>query len=216
MHLSTGIAQLDRLFSGIGRSDAGLPPGSIVVVQAPPEAQVDSLLAAGIDQRDTYYFTTVRSERAVRDSFDRVADDPQVDRIVDVDAANGLERVREGLADLGEREDVVIEAVDVIEDGAGTDEYLAFLETLGERLEETDSIALLHGLDDEATPTNRRYTLEAAHFVWNLIPVESTGDKKVQYYLSIPKSRGIDLDEDDRLCKVDVGSDFYLDKSRNI
>lgn len=216
MHLSTGIGALDRLFSEVGRADEGLPAGSVVVVQAPPAAQCDSLLAAGIDRRDTHYFTTVRGEAAVRESFERVAEDPQIDRIEDVTGADGLDRIRASLDDLDEGEDVIVEVIDVIEAGARTAEWVGFLETLGDRLRATDSIALLRGLDDDATPANRRYTLEAADFVWNVRPEVATGGKKLEYYLSIPKARGVDLTEDERLLKIDVGTDFYVDKSRNI
>ena len=216
MNLSTGIRELDRIFSAVGHDDEGLPAGSVVVVQAPPAAQVDSLLAAGIDRRPTHYFTTVKSEATVRETFERVADDPQVDCVEDVDGSDGLDRIEAELAGLDREEDVIVDVVDVVEAEASTVEYLAFLETLADRLRETDSIALLRGIDDDATPDNRRYTLDAADFVWNIEPVAATGSKKLEYFLSIPKARGVDLDEQDRLLKIDVGRDFYVDKSRNI
>jgi len=216
MNLSTGVAALDRLFSGVGRDDEGLPAGSIVAVQSPPAAQVDSLLAAGIDQRPTHYFTTTRSEATVRESFARASVDPEFDRVTAVNRSDPAASIRRGLADLDSGEDVVVDTVDVVETGTATGEYLAFLDDLAGRLTETDSVALLRGIDDDATPNNRRYTLDAADFVWNVRPVESTGSQKMEYYLAIPKARGIDLDEKERLLKIDVGGDFHVDKSRNI
>jgi len=216
MNLSTGIAELDRLFSEIGRADEGLPAGSIVAIQAPPAAQVDSLLVAGIDQRPTHYFTTTRSKDAVRAAFERAAGDPAIDRIEGVDGSDAATQITDALADLETGEDVVVDAVDVVEAETGTSEYLAFLDRLAARLRETDSIALLYGIDDDAAPANRRYTLEVADFVWNIRPTPATGSQKLEYYLSIPKARGIDLDEDDRMLKIDVGRDFIVDKSRNI
>lgn len=215
MRLTTGITELDRRFSDVGEPGQGLPPGSIVAVQSPPEAQCDSLIAAGIDERETVYFTTVRSEAAIRESLDRVADDPDIGGIVDVTGEDATGRITDALADLGDGEDVIVEVVDVIEEAATTGEYVAFLDELTERLVETDSVALLHGLEDGHTPRNRRYTLEAAHFVWNLRTKREEG-RTLTYTLSIPKARGVTLDEDDRLLEVDLGNDFYIDDTRNI
>jgi KaiC/GvpD/RAD55 family RecA-like ATPase len=215
MNLSTGIDELDRRFSTVGRRDEGIPAGSIVVVQSDPGAQCDSLLAAGIDERETYYFTTVRSERAIRESLER-ASDPVVDRIADVDGDDALERIEAVLDDLGEREELIVDAVDVVEAAAETDEYLAFLGTLSDRLAAADSIALVHGLRDDHTPANRRYTLDVADFVWNVEPVPQPDNGQLAYYLSIRKARGIDLAEDDRMLEIDVGRDFHVDNTRNI
>lgn len=63
--LSTAIGPLDDALSG------GLPAGSLVAVQAPPESQSRALLRAGRERRPTYYITTVLSERAVEEMFEQ-------------------------------------------------------------------------------------------------------------------------------------------------
>ena len=94
MTLSTGIRAVDRTFGG------GIPAGSLVVLTSPPEAQVGPLLNAGVHVRPTLYFTTIRTETAVRDELDRLLADPKLEllRNVGVDGAlvdilGGMERL---------------------------------------------------------------------------------------------------------------------------
>lgn len=58
---STGLAELDRKLRG------GVPPGSLVVLTAPPDTQSELLLERVAATNDSTYVTTLREESTVAD-----------------------------------------------------------------------------------------------------------------------------------------------------
>lgn len=120
----TGIRELDRKFGG------GIPPGTLVAVEAPAHAQREPLLCAGADKRSTMYFTTVRSKGAIQKQFKRSPVQADLATIADVDPEQATETVPEALGGLSDGQDFIIDVVDPIEDAVDQQSYADFLNTL--------------------------------------------------------------------------------------
>jgi hypothetical protein len=208
MRLSTGIDALDRVLGG------GIPAGSLVVVTSPPEAQVDPLLNAGIHERPTHYFTTIRDPSAVRDELDRHHESPKIASIRHVGVDGGLEDILSEMETLQPGEDVIVSVLDPLETATQQTEFVSFCNYFVKRLQETDSLGIVHCLDVEDPPSNRNYTLAAADFVFQL-RYEPTGSKLV-YRLEIPKASGLSLSEEERVLALNLGQTVSVDTSRDI
>lgn len=207
----TGIAELDRKLGG------GIPPGTLVAVEAPPRAQREPLLcrAASAGSRPTTYFTTIRSAGAVRKQFERanVAAD-SLDTVVEIRPESATGTIPEKLADLEPGQDFLVDVVDPIEDTVDQRTYAEFLNDLTERLRDTDSVGYLHAYAGPAPTDQRQLTLDIADFVWRLDPVDSRGE--INYVLRIPKTNGLALSPADRHLEISVGQDVDIDQTRNI
>ena len=59
--LPTGVTELDRKLRG------GVPPGSLVVLTAPPDTQSELLLEQVTRANDSTYVTTIRDEATLAD-----------------------------------------------------------------------------------------------------------------------------------------------------
>ncbi|GAB6878012.1 RAD55 family ATPase [Halorubrum gandharaense] len=223
--LSTGLDPLDRRIGG------GLRRGSLVVVEAPPEAQSEPLVRSMGRGRPTMYATTTRSKEVVEASLAHAeptaADDgeeggeeddsdeftPDDDwQVVHVGVDEPLPRLAEALEIPTERSAVIVDTVDAVERTADPTAYATFLNDLKESLLETDSIAVLHAVAGESPPALRSRTLEAADVVLQL-SVETDGIQ-VENHLAVPKLRGEEPPEE-RL-KLELGRDVSIDTSRDI
>lgn len=202
MLLSTGMEAFDRIFGG------GIPPGSLVVLTSPPEAQVDPLLHASLHDRPTHYFTTIRDPEAIRTEIGRLLEDPQIRSMTNVSIEDGLSQIISGISDLEAGEDVIISILDPLEESAVLSEYVSFLNNFVKRLQETGSIAILHCLETDDHLPNRRFTLAAADFVWQLRIQRQT--HKLHYTLEIPKAGGLTLSEDDRVLRLNLGQKVHV------
>lgn len=210
MPLSTGIDELDR------RLDGGLIPGSVVAVTAPPETQFGPLLAAGLDLRPTTYFTTVRTPEAVRESVGRVTTNPDLRTVEHLDGASGAAQIVAELDDLSGDADIVVDVMDPIESATGQPEYVEFLNAVSTWATETDGLAVLHCLDTDTDPENRKFTLSVADAVFELSVVRHDREAALEYRLAVPKASGITLTEGERMLDIDLGRDVYVDVSRSI
>lgn len=208
MTLSTGIQAIDQTFGG------GIPEGSLVVLTSPPEAQVDPLLNAGVHVRPTLYFTTLRTEAAVHKELARLIDEPQLKLLQYVGVDGALADILAGMERLNRNEDVIVDVLDPLEEAADQQTYVSFLNNFSERLQATDSIGILHCLDTDDPPANRKLTLSAADFVWEL--TLKRGSKEMGYELRIPKASGLTLDDDDRVLDLILGQTVRIDNSRDI
>lgn len=208
MTLSTGIDPLDR------KIDGGIHPGSIVAIVTPPEAQVEPLLCASIGLRPTQYFTTVKTEDGIRRQLERLGGDPQLEHLEHVGIDGALTTIRDRTSDLGAERDVIVDVMDPLENDLSMTRYSTFLSDLSQRLIDTDSIGLFACLDSGHEPDNRELTLTIADYVLRLIP--ERGSKKLAYYLEVPKATGVTLTENERVFKIDLGSDVRIDRSRDI
>jgi len=205
---STGIEPLDRKLEG------GIHPGSIVAIVTPPEAQVEPLLCASIDHRPTQYYTTVQTADGLRRQLNRLADEPQLERLEHVGIDGALPKILDHVGDLGTEHDVVVDVMDPLENHCGMERYANFLNELSQTLIDTDSIAFLACLDSGNEPDNREFTLTVADYVLELIP-EHEG-KQLSYYLAVPKATGVLLTDRERIFKLDLGEDVRIDRSRDI
>lgn len=208
MTLSTGIEAVDRVLGG------GIPPGSVIVLTSPPEAQVDPLLHASLHERPTHYFTTLRDTTAIAKELERLLQNPQIRSMTSVSLESGLDEILEHISDLESGDDVIVSVLDPLEAAATQNEYVSFLNHFVERLQETGSIGILHCLDDEDNPANRRFTLAAADFVWQLRTQRNGG--KLNYTLEIPKAGGLELADDERVLALTLGREVTIDTSRDI
>jgi len=205
---ATGIAQLDRKLGG------GIPPGTLVAIEAPPRAQREPLLCAGVDQRSTMYFSTIRSEHAVEKQFERATTEEARRDVHEIRPESATGTIPARLEELGEGEDFIVDVVDPIEDTVDPRTYGDFMNDLTERLNHTDSVGYLHAYEADSQTRQRQITLDVADFVWRLEPVETRGE--INYVLKIPKTNGLDLDSEDRYLEISVGQEVDIDQTRNI
>lgn len=208
MTLSTGVRAIDRTFDG------GLPPGSMVVLTSPPEAQVDPLLNAGVHVRPSLYFTTIRTETAVRDELDRLREEPQLQAVRNVGVDGALVDILGGMEALRPESDVIVDVLDPLEASVDQSTYVQFLNDFTDRLQVTDSLGIVHCLDTDDAPDNRKLTLATADFVWQLRCRRERS--KLLYELEIPKASGIALDDADRQLDLNLGQTVTIDTSRDI
>lgn len=204
----TGIRELDRKLGG------GIPPGTLVAVEAPPRAEREPLLCAGASQRSTRYFVTIKSEQAVRKQFDRAQTDAKLHAIEEIRPESATGTIPAHLEDLDTEQDFIVDVVDPIEDTVDPRTYSDFMNDLTERLTDTDSIGYLHAYQSGEQTRQRQITLDVADFVWRLTPVKSRGE--INYILKIPKTNGLDLSAEDRYLEIQVGDGVDIDQTRNI
>ncbi|QCC52631.1 RAD55 family ATPase [Halapricum salinum] len=208
MTLSTGIRAVDRTLGG------GIPAGSLVVLTSPPDAQVGPLLHAGVHVRPSLYFTTIRTVSAVENELDRLLTDPQIDDIRHVGTDGALVEILAGMEALDEREDVIVDAFDPLEEAADRQSLVTFLNDFASRLQETESIGIIHCLDSAEISSNRKFTLSAADFVWRL-RCRREGSE-ITHELEVPKASGLTLADDDRVLGLNLGQSVTVDTSRDI
>jgi KaiC/GvpD/RAD55 family RecA-like ATPase len=204
----TGIRELDRKLGG------GIPPGTLVAVEAPPRAQREPLLCAGAGQRATRYFSTIKSEQAVRKQFERAQTDAKLHAIDEIRPESATGTIPAHLEDLETEQDFVVDVVDPIEDTVDPRTYGDFMNDLTEHLTDTDSVGYLHAYAGGEQTRKRQITLDIADFVWRFEPVESRGE--INYTLKIPKTNGLDLSVTDRYLEIQVGEEVDIDQTRNI
>jgi hypothetical protein len=208
MKLPTGIETLDRKLGG------GLPPGTLVVVTAPPGTQHDPLVCAGTGERSSLFFTTVKNEPAVHKMLEQSPVSTDVQDVEELEPDRTLEVVPEKLETLDQDQDFYLDVVDPIEADLSRDAYLDFLNGVSERLDAVGTTGYLYGYRTDDEPRNRRYTLDVADFVINL--GTSQQRSKLKFALEIPKANGIRMNEDDRYLDIAVGRQIDVDETRNI
>lgn len=208
MALSTGIETLDRKLSG------GLPPGTLVAVVTPPGVQHDPLLCAGTDERASHFFTTMKSEAAVRRAFERSAGGSKIEYIRELDPKEADSQLSAWIHDISDGDDFYVDTIDPIEESLDRDRYAELLNTFDDRLDAVGSIGYLYGLSTETPPHNRRYTLDFADCVLRLRARQQRD--KLNYYLEIPKATGVALGGADRHLEIDIDRGVDIDQTRNI
>jgi len=179
--LSTGVDVLDRELGG------GVPPGTVVAYEAPPASQGELLLYELTRPRPTLYLTTNRTEDAVRDAFESTNAPTGDPRFGYIPAADSLENARRAFRSIPEESTVVFDPVDALE-RADRARYENFLNELGNHVRNTGSVAVLHCLDTDDTPSLRGTTEHLADVVFRLEMEEAAGDIETQ--LTVPKFRG--------------------------
>lgn len=193
--------------------DGGIPAGSIVLFSASPASQSELLLYEMTAVRQTLYLTTIRSEQAVDDAFDRTSryttvGDPTV-RDIGVEAP--LDQANKLMGTLASESTLIVDSLDPLERQPPS-RYRYFLNQLQAQMQNTESVALLHAMDGRSVPVLRDVTEHMADVVFELT-TERQGTEIVNR-LSVPKFRGgRPLDE---TIKLRLSNGVSIDTSRDI
>ncbi|MEY7850973.1 P-loop NTPase [Natrarchaeobius sp. A-rgal3] len=177
--LPTGVDAVDRQLGG------GVEPGSIVAVVADPASHGEHLLHRATGVRGTLYLSTERGRATVRRALESSAAAAGTPTVRQVSGESAFEEATSLIGKLPHAANLIVDPVDPFErrDRAA---YVSFLDTLDERMAETESVAILHCLEE--TP-NRSATLHAADAVFELETVAPGAGTDVEHYLSVPKYR---------------------------
>lgn len=203
--LPTGITVLDRELGG------GLPAGSIVFLEARPASQSELLLYELTAARGTLYITTVRSDQAVRDAFERTPVNAGKPTIRDVGARDQLDETNQLVSTLPESANLIVDAMNPLEETEPS-RYRRFLNELQTHMVNTGGLAVLHGLKSDSAPKNRDVTEHMADVVFDL-RTEIRGGEVINR-LAVPKFRGgVALDE---TVKLKLEESVAIDTSRDI
>ncbi len=203
--LPTGISVLDRQLGG------GIPAGSIVTLSADPASQSELFLQELTAARGTLYLTTIRSDQAVRDAYDRATTRTGNPTIRDVGGDAPLDRANRFIRELPENATLIIDAVDPLEESRSS-RYREFLNELQTHMVNTKSIAILHALKGESVPENRDMSEHMADLVFDL-RTEITSSE-IQNRLAVPKFRGGRALEEP--IKLQLSESVTIDTSRDI
>lgn len=179
--LGVGIPALDRELEG------GFPRGSLVELTAASASQSELLLSRMATGRETAYLTTERPASAIRSSMRERGVGLEDLTIYDVGhetpVLDALQYVREQV----DQELLIVDPVNPLE-AADRDQYRRLLTTLARRMDATDGLALLYGIDGATVPDGRTVTTYMADVVLDL---ETTvEDGTVRNRLTVPKFRG--------------------------
>ena len=203
--LSTGIDILDR------QLDGGIPPGSIVLLAADPASQSELFLYELTGVRSTLYLTTIRSDQAVRDAIDRATGPVGTPTLRDVGGNAPLDTANRFVRDLPEGANLIIDAVDVLEETEPA-RYRQFLNELQTHMINTGGLAVVHGMKGEAEPENRAFTKHMADVVFDLRT--QIDGSEIEKRLAVPKFRGGRPPEE--TIKLRLGDRVTVDTSRDI
>lgn len=175
-HMETGIDALDE-------SLGGLPPGSVAVLSADPASQSEYLLSRFTATRGTLYITTERTEETVRQALDAVNVDVGSPTVRSFTGEGALAEATELVEELPDGSNLIVDGMATLE-RADRQSYLSFVNTLKERMVESDSLALLHCLSRPTTPENRPSTEHLADAVFEFETTDDGLDR-----LAVPKLR---------------------------
>ncbi|MFC7250814.1 RAD55 family ATPase [Halomicroarcula sp. GCM10025324] len=177
----TGIGPLD---TGLG---GGIPAGSIVALLAAPTSQSELLLSQFATDRPTLYLTARRSVSSVRKAFESTGAEASNRFVRAVDSDAPLVEIAGYVKRVAKPSVVVIDPMDAVET-CDTKSLRRFLVWLQERLDATESIAVLHCLAGSSASEQRDVTTYMADLVFNL--ETSVDNQTVENRLSVPKFRG--------------------------
>lgn len=208
--LSTGVTELDRQFRDSAGDAKGLPPGSLIAVEAAAGSQVEPLVWSFMTERPSVYVPTVRSGDAVRDELDDVV--PRAEYTVrDVGFDTPVRDCSDAIELVDREANVVLDPVTPLEDGGG-DRYVKFLNDLQRHLTNVGGLGLLVAPAVETGSRSRQHTLSVADLVWELHTDADAGS--VETYLIVRKFRGGEVP--DEPVSLDLGRRVRVDISRDI
>jgi KaiC/GvpD/RAD55 family RecA-like ATPase len=203
--LSTGISVLDREIEG------GIPPGSIVLLEADPKSQSELFLYELTAARATLYLTTVRSDQAVEDAISRARTRTGSPTVRDVGGDAPLDRANRLIGTLPEESTLIVDVVDTLEQ-YDKSRYRRFLNELQTAMVNTGSIVVLHGMKSDSEPQNRDVTAHVADVVFDLRTKITNAE--VENRLVVPKFRGGKALKEP--IKLQLAEEVRIDTSRDI
>ncbi|WP_049890751.1 DUF7125 family protein [Natrinema versiforme] len=180
--LPTGIDELDRRLGG------GLAPGSLVAVVADPASQSEQLLYEATAVRGTLYLSTERSVANVERALEAAATTTGTPTVRRLDGDTRPSAATDLIEKLPAASTLVVDPVNALESG-DRDAYVTFLDDLKEQLVATESIGLLHCLDEPAAPDHRTTTMHAVDAVLEMETITPEADSRLEHRLTIPKCR---------------------------
>lgn len=203
--LSTGVRKLDRELGG------GVPAGGIVAFTAPPDTQSELFVRNLLAERHTYYLSTFRSTREIREQY---APEVRADRSLGVDRVDPQRLLMDPdsyLSRLPEGGNLVVDATNELEsfDQAA---YAPFLDAVSDRVRAAGGMCLLFCFEAPTTPDGRGLTLRRADLTWRLSL--EVGSADVVTTLAVTKFRGEQpIDEP---IKLELTDDIAIDTSRDL
>jgi len=203
--LPTGIDVLDR------KIDGGIPAGSVLVYESPPASQGELLLYEFAAPRATLYVTTDRTESAVADAFTSAGVRVQQPTIRFLQTDAPLDNARRLFRNVRDTATFVVDPLDVLE-RTERGRYETFLSELKNHMQNTGSVAVLHGLRGESLPELRDVTLHMADVLFRL-DTRIKGSE-IENTLAVPKFRGGRALAE--TVKLDLGDRVTIDTSRDI
>lgn len=206
--VSTGIDVLDQ------QLDGGIPPGSIVLLTAPPASQSELLLCEFTTPRITLYLTTTRTKQAVLDGFTRIKQhgtqfkDPIVR---DLGAKAPVDTANKSIQTVQDESTIIIDSVNELE-RQGRSQYMNLLNNIQRQVQNTQSIAVLHALRCDSSSNVRVLSQQMADVVLELRTTVNGSDLVTT--LAVPKFRGGDALTE--TIKLKFSSRVEIDTSRDI
>lgn len=205
--LSTGDDALDRF------CDGGIPPGSLVAMEAPPGTQTESILWTLMSQRKTVYITTLRSKGAVQADINRYVNvGDTAFRVQDAGIDTPIENATNVIELVDDQVNLFVDTVNPLEETDDRDRYVKFLNRLKNHLVNTNGIGLLVCTKSDAHLPGREYTLTIADVVWEIHT--NVQQANVDTYLQMRKFRGQRVPDDN--LKLILGDRLQVDTSRDI
>ncbi|QCS41603.1 AAA family ATPase [Natrinema versiforme] len=180
--LPTGIDDLDRRLGG------GLAPGSLVAVVADPASQSEQLLYEATAVRGTLYLSTERSAANVERALEATATTTGNPTVRRLDGGDEPGAAMDLIEKLPAASTLIVDPVNALESG-DRDAYVTFLDDLKEQLVATESIGLLHCLDEPGDAAHRSATTHAVDAVFEMETVATEAGSTLEHRLSIPKFR---------------------------
>lgn len=177
---STGNEFLDR------RIDGGIPIRGILVLITPATSQSEVISRAMVGTRDALILSTSGADSA--ELAERYESVHGTVRVQPITTETLLASPHEVASLIDPESYVVLDAVNALERSASREQYLGLLSTIKKRLRETDSVAVLHALDERSEPPRRMETLQRADHVWRL--EQRVDNRSISYRLLVTKSRG--------------------------
>lgn len=204
---STGLTFLDR------RLDGGIPVGKLLTITAPAGSQSELFLYHFATSQPLRYISTTNP---IEDEVERAFESTAITGSIDIEFEYApprelLTEPEQYFADILPESFVVIDPADPLEQ-ADDDEYLSLVNMFKQRLRETDSVGIFHGLDTEPIPNNRRLTLKRSDYVWHL--EQQFNSREINSRLLLTKARGGRAHPEP--VPIVLSDSVHVDTSRNI
>lgn len=206
--LSTGIDILDNPEYLKG----GFKKGSVVTLIANPIATAELFMFDLATTRATNYFTTSRSEEAMRRNLEVMERSPEEFEVVDLFSAEDVfNTVVDGLEEVGREENIII---DTVSDLVRHDRFEDLLDIIYTVSHETDSVTYLYMIKEDSD--NMIFEESRIPYLSDVVMKMTTGieGEKIENRLAITKLRGQPPPE--KTIKLIIGEEITVDTSRDI
>ena len=206
--LSTGIEILDNP----EYLEGGFPKGSVVTLLANPIATAELFMFDLASVRKTNYFTTSRSEEAVNQNLDIMKRSPDNFEVIDLfEADDVFDTLMEGLENVGNEENIIIDTVSDLVDHNRFDDMLDVVYRVSH---ETDSVTYLYMIKEDGETMT--YEESRVPYLSDVVMRMITGieGENVENRLAISKLRGQKPPE--KTIKLNIGEEIVVDTSRDI